>query len=212
MYNPFLVSSLFKKGLLIDKFKNKPRNKSISEILYKGKAGATPKSTVASYYNGNIPFLSISDISSQNKYINYTEKNISEDGLNNSSAWLVPKGSIILSMYASYGLPCINNIELATSQAMYSMILKNEINTEFIYYFLEYLKLINYYDSLVSTGTQSNLNAEKINGINIYCPEYEEQTKIANIFLKIDKKLSLENSKLNNLIELKKGLMQKMFV
>lgn len=108
------------------------------------------------------PFLSISDISSQNKCIKYTEKCISEEGLKNSSTWLVPKNSIILSMYASYGLLCINKIELATSQAMYSMIFQDDIDVEFIYYYLYYLQQINYYDRLVSTGTQSNLNAEKV--------------------------------------------------
>ena len=119
---------LFKKGLLILKFSNKVKNIKLEEIIKKGKAGGTPKSTVQKYYDGTIPFLSISDISSQNKYIKYTEKCISEEGLKNSSTWLVSKNSIILSMYASYGLPCINKIELATSQAMYSMIFKDDID------------------------------------------------------------------------------------
>lgn len=164
------------------------------------------------YYDGTIPFLSISDISSQNKYIKYTEKYISEDGLKNSSTWLVPKNSIILSMYASYGLPCINKIELATSQAMYSMIFKDDIDVEFIYYYLYYLQQINYYDRLVSTGTQSNLNAEKVNKIKIYCPNYDIQKNISKLFVSCDRKILLEENKLLKLQELKKGLMQSMFV
>lgn len=164
------------------------------------------------YYDGTIPFLSISDISSQNKYIKYTEKCISEEGLKNSSTWLVPKNSIILSMYASYGLPCINKIELATSQAMYSMIFKDDIDVEFIYYYLYYLQQINYYDRLVSTGTQSNLNAEKVNKIKIYCPNYDIQKNISKLFVSCDRKILLEENKLLKLQELKKGLMQSMFV
>ena len=203
---------LFKKGLLILKFSNKVKNIKLEEIIKKGKAGGTPKSTVQKYYDGTIPFLSISDISSQNKYIKYTEKCISEDGLKNSSTWLVPKNSIILSMYASYGLPCINNIELATSQAMYSMIFKDDIDVEFIYYYLYYLQQINYYDRLVSTGTQSNLNAEKVNKIKIYCPNYYIQKNISKLFVSCDRKILLEENKLLKLQELKKGLMQSMFV
>ncbi len=164
------------------------------------------------YYDGTIPFLSISDISSQNKYIKHTEKCISEDGLKNSSTWLVPKNSIILSMYASYGLPCINKIELATSQAMYSMIFKDDIDVEFIYYYLYYLQQINYYDRLVSTGTQSNLNAEKVNKIKIYCPNYDIQKNISKLFVSCDRKILLEENKLLKLQELKKGLMQSMFI
>ena len=203
---------LFKKGLLISKFSNKVKNKKLEEIIKKGKAGGTPKSTVQKYYDGTIPFLSISDISSQNKYIKHTEKCISEEGLKNSSTWLVPKNSIILSMYASYGLPCINKIELATSQAMYSMIFKDDIDVEFIYYYLYYLQQINYYDRLVSTGTQSNLNAEKVNKIKIYCPNYDIQKNISKLFVSCDRKILLEANKLLKLQELKKGLMQNMFV
>ena len=203
---------LFKKGLLISKFSNKVKNKKLEEIIKKGKAGGTPKSTVQKYYDGTIPFLSISDISSQNKYIKHTEKCISEEGLKNSSTWLVPKNSIILSMYASYGLPCINKIELATSQAMYSMIFKDDIDVEFIYYYLYYLQQINYYDRLVSTGTQSNLNAEKVNKIKIYCPNYDIQKNISKLFVSCDRKILLEANKLLKLQKLKKGLMQNMFV
>ena len=84
-------------------FKNK-----LKECFDFGKAGGTPKSTNKDYYNGYIPFLSISDMTTQGKYIYYTDKSITEAGLNNSTAWLVPKNSIIISMYASYGLVSIN--------------------------------------------------------------------------------------------------------
>lgn len=96
----------------------------LKSYYIKGKAGGTPKTTKREYYKGNIPFLSISDISNNGKYIYKCNKNISKDGLNNSAAWIVPTGSLILSMYASVGYPCINKIELTTSQAMFSMILK----------------------------------------------------------------------------------------
>ena len=188
------------------------RNATIEKAILKGKAGGTPKSSIPEYYNGNIPFLSISDISAQDKYIKYTEKYISELGLKNSSAWIVPENSIILSMYASYGLPCISKIRLSTSQAIYIMILKGKVDIEFIYYYLYYLKIINYYDKLVSTGTHPNLKAEKINKINIYCPNYNIQKSISQIFINIDNKILLEKNKLIKLQELKKGLMQSMFV
>lgn len=115
-------------------------------------------------------------------------------------------------MYASYGLPCINKIELCTSQAMYSMIFKDNVINEYVYYYLFYLNQIKFYDSLVSTGTQPNLNADKINKIKIYLPTKEEQIHISNNFQNTDKKINLEFKKLNKLQKLKKGLMQSMFV
>lgn len=207
-----MVSSLFKKGLLYVTFNKKTKNTTIENCINYGKAGGTPSSNNKAYYDGNIPFLSISDITNQGKYILSTEKTISQKGLDNSSSWLVPKNSLILSMYASYGLVAINKIELSTSQAMFNMIIKENNNIEYIYYYLEYLYQNNYYDKLVSTGTQSNLNANKVKNIKIYLPNIEEQNNIANIFTCIDNKICYEYKKICNLIKLKKGLMQNLFV
>ncbi len=56
---------------------------------------------IKKYYNGEIPFLSINDITNKGKYVRYTENHLSQSGLENSSAWVVPKYSLIMSMYAS---------------------------------------------------------------------------------------------------------------
>ena len=114
------------KGISCDYFSKQPNHiAKLKDLIIKGKAGGTPSSTIAEYYNGNIPFLSISDMTRQGKYVEFTEKHISENGLANSSAWIVPSNSLILSMYASVGLVCINKVPLATSQAMFSMVLKD---------------------------------------------------------------------------------------
>ena len=212
MYSPFLVSSLFKKGLLIKEFNNKKCSNKLKECFDFGKAGGTPKSTNKEYYNGYIPFLSISDMTTQGKYIYYTNKSITEAGLNNSTAWLVPKNSIIISMYASYGLVSINKIDLTTSQAMFNMVINKNYVVEYIYYYLYYLYISNFYNSIVSTGTQSNLNAEQIKLLDMYIPCYNEQKRIYEQFSKIDFKINLEQKKINELLYLKKGLMQNMFV
>ena len=203
---------LFKKGLLRKEFNNKKCSNKLKECFDFGKAGGTPKSTNKDYYNGYIPFLSISDMTTQGKYIYYTDKSITEAGLNNSTAWLVPKNSIIISMYASYGLVSINKIDLATSQAMFNMVINKNYVVEYIYYYLYYLYISSFYNSIVSTGTQSNLNAEQIKLLDIYIPCYKEQKRIHEQFSKIDFKINLEQKKFNELLYLKKGLMQNMFV
>ncbi len=203
---------LFKKGLLIKEFNNKKCSNKLKECFDFGKAGGTPKSTNKDYYNGYIPFLSISDMTTQGKYIYYTDKSITEAGLNNSTAWLVPKNSIIISMYASYGLVSINKIDLTTSQAMFNMVINKNYVVEYIYYYLYYLYISNFYNSIVSTGTQSNLNAGQIKLLDIYIPCYNEQKRIYEQFSKIDFKINLEQKKINELLYLKKGLMQNMFV
>ena len=86
--------------------------KSLGELCKKAKSGGTPKSTIKEYYDGNIPFLSISDITEQGKYLYSTEKTISKKGLENSTSWIVPIDSIIYTMYASVGFVSMNKIEL----------------------------------------------------------------------------------------------------
>ena len=203
---------LFKKGLLNFFFENKKTNGTIENCILYGKAGGTPASNIKDYYNGNIPFLSISDMTSQRKYILKTEKSISQQGIRNSSAWVVPKNSIILSMYASYGLIAINKIELATSQAMFGMIVNSKNNIEYIYYYLEFLYNNNYYDRLVSIGTQANLNADKVKKIKIYLPDINSQNKISKILKLCDEKIENENKVEFELRKFKQGLMQNMFV
>ena len=206
------VLKMYKKGLLLNEFSNKDKNISLEKILKIGKAGGTPKSTNRDYYNGDIPFLSISDMTNQGKYITKTEKKISKSGLENSSAWILPENTLILSMYASYGVVALNKIKLATSQAMFNMILKDNINIEYIYYYLNYLRETHYYDSIVSQGTQPNLNADKVRRMLIYLPSLEEQCKVSKIFINIDKKIDIENKKMEEILKLKNGLLQNMFI
>ncbi|MCJ7634819.1 restriction endonuclease subunit S, partial [Candidatus Bathyarchaeota archaeon] len=83
---------------------------SISREL---KAGGTPLTKIKEYYDdGNIPFVKIEDIVGSSKYLYGTKTRITEQGLRNSSAWLVPRDSLLYSMYASYGEPIINKIEV----------------------------------------------------------------------------------------------------
>ena len=183
----------------------------LKNLYIKGKAGGTPKTTNKEYYDGDIPFLSITDITSSGKYIDNCLKNISKKGLENSSAWIVPAGSLILSMYASVGLPCINKIELATSQAMFSMILKKGINIDYIYEYLKYFKE-NKLETYLEKGTQSNINSNIVENILIPLPDEEKISKIVNILTSIDKKIDNEKSILQLYIKQKEYLLNKLFI
>lgn len=145
----------------------------------------------------------------QGKYINYTEKFISEDGLENSAAWIVPKSSLILSMYASVGLVCINNLPLATSQAMFAMILKDNTKLNYLYYFLNYFRETKIH-RLLETGTQSNINADTVRAIQV--PIYSTMDTYVKTMLSIEKELQNEKDMLSCLLNLKAYLMSKMFI
>ena len=202
----------YKRGVLFSIFSDKSSNIKLDSLLKIGKAGGTPKSTTAKYYNGNIPFLNISDMTNQGKYIYTTTKKITEAGIENSSAWLVPKNSIILSMYASYGFVSINKIELATSQAMFSMVPNNEISYSYLYHYLNYLSFTNVYERMVSTGTQPNLNAEKIKNIPIYLPTFDKQNFITTLLDLLDDYIYKQEKLFKRTNDLKSYLLQKLFI
>lgn len=184
---------------------------TFNNCLERGKAGGTPKSTVSDYYGGTIPFLSISDMTESGKIVRNTEKSLTEKGLVNSSAWIIPAGSIILSMYASYGKVCYNAMELATSQALFGILLKASINKEFIYQSLCYLQQIHYWDQFIRKGTQPNINAEIIRNANVLLPCIEEQQKIADFLSAFDDKIEAVRKELEGWKTVKKGLLQQMF-
>lgn len=206
------IIELYKRGLLFYFFNNKTPNYKLDDLLKKGKAGGTPKTTNKLFYNGDIPFLSISDMTNQGKYICHTEKHISIDGINNSATWLVPDKSLIISMYASYGLVTINKIPLCTSQAMFSMIPINPEITNYLYYYLNFLSEIGYYDKMVSTGTQPNLNADKIKNIPIWYPDDSESKYISKSLDVFDDYLLKNNQLFDLLNKVKKSLLQQMFI
>ena len=163
----------------------------LDSLFIKGKAGGTPTSTNKEYYNGNIPFLSINDITTQGKYIYNTEKYITQMGLDNSSAWIVPKGCLIISMYASVGLVAINCIPVSTSQAMFAIQLKDENLIDYLYYYLSYFRYRHIHKYL-ETGTQSNINADIVRSILIPDYGYDMNIKIANSIKSIDDKIKNE--------------------
>ncbi len=90
----------------------------LGDVVQKMKAGGTPKRGIKEYWNGEIPFALIEDITSCGLYLSKTKNTITEEGLKNSNAWIVPENSLLLSMYATIGETAINTIPLATNQAI----------------------------------------------------------------------------------------------
>ena len=193
-------------------FAQKPNGWNRLDTLFsKGKAGGTPTSTNKEYYNGEIPFLSINDITKQGKYVRCTENYLSQSGLENSSAWVVPKYSLIMSMYASVGLVTINEMPLATSQAMFAMQLKDKNLLDYLYYYLSYFKYRHIHKYL-ETGTQSNINADIVRGITIPTYGYRHNIKIASTLQGVDAKTANELSVLEQLHRQKNYFLSQMFI
>ena len=183
--------------------------RKLGELFVIGGSGGTPSATNASYYGGDIPFLGISDI--KNRDITTTAKSITEKGLENSAAWIIPAGSICLAMYASVGKAGINRVSLATSQAFYNMVFEDETLRDFIYTRLEKADTDNEWNPLISTGTQANLNADKVKSFRILLPSSGERRLIAKYFADLDSLITLHQRKYDKLCVLKKSMLDKMF-
>ncbi|MCW7494629.1 restriction endonuclease subunit S [Leptospira sp. 2 VSF19] len=101
--------------------------------------GGTPKTEVAEYWNGNIGWLSGGDITDNHKsFVINSSKNISEMGLNNSSAKILPENSLVISARGTVGKFCILSQPMAFSQSNYGIIPNNSKNYFFTYLLLNY--------------------------------------------------------------------------
>jgi len=148
------------------------RLREFSEIT----AGGTPSRSEPKYWNGDIPWIKIGDM--KTKFINSTAESITKIGLNNSSAKIVPSGTILFSIFASIGTVGILNINAATNQAIVAINTNENINKEYMYYVLIALKNL-----LVRKGrgmAQMNINQEILKNTLIPIPPFEEQKRIVN--------------------------------
>ena len=173
-------------------------------------SGGTPSSKVQAIYNGGIPFLSISDMTAQGKYIYSTEKKISELGLINSSARIVNKGTILYAMYASLGKCSISAIKMAISQAVLGINVNTAIlDNVFLYYYLSFIE--NKVVAMGQTGTQSNLSKELVQNFVLKIPvDLTEQIAIATILSDMDAEIEALETKRSKYEQVKQGMMQQL--
>ncbi|WP_429981845.1 restriction endonuclease subunit S, partial [Mycoplasmopsis bovis] len=177
-------------------FTNTWEQGKLGNLIDKGGSGGTPNTSNAKFYNGSIPFLTIADLTKADGHIYSTEKHITNEGLNSSSAWIVPKGSLTLSIYATIGKIGIMHQNMATSQAFYSMVINDDITKKYLYYHLKKSDVFGEWTKLISTGTQANLNSEKVKSFGIFIPKNKsEQSKISSLFTHLDSLITLHQRK-----------------
>lgn len=171
-------------------------------------SGGTPTSSNPSYYDGNINFISISDMTASGKYIKMTEKTITELGLSNSSARIFPAGTLMYAMYASLGKCSISTIDTAISQAILGFKLSDQVERDFLYYHFCFIE--NKVKTMGQTGTQSNLSKGIVEDFSINLPSLSEQQAIASVLTSMDNEISALEAKLEKYSSIKQGMMQQL--
>ena len=181
--------------------------RKLKDVIIKAKSGGTPRRNVPEYWNGNISFAKAQDITKSSKYLHNTEEFITEKGLENSNAWIVPKDSLLLTIYGStLGFLAINKIPVATNQQIIGIIPnKNIIDIEFLYYWYLYFK--PYWSRFIRKDAIPHLTHEIVLNNLIPIPPLEEQKKIAEILSTIDNKIETETKYLEYMKKLKEKLL-----
>ena len=173
-------------------------------------SGGTPSKTKNEYWkNGNIPWIKISDF--KDKYIKFSEEKITKIGLENSSAKILKKGTILYTIFASVGKVAILDIEATTNQAIVGINLKedNSIDKDFLYYFLSSIE--NNIKKQARGVAQNNINISILKNINIPILPMSFQKNIVKTLNKLEN--ILENFKQKKLLInfLNKSLFSRMF-
>ncbi|MFM0658612.1 restriction endonuclease subunit S [Paraburkholderia sediminicola] len=147
---------------------------TLQEIASWG-SGGTPSRAVPRYFVGTIPWIKTGEL--REKYIRGSEENISEEGLENSSAKIFPKNSVGIAMYgATIGKLSIWGIDASTNQACAVGIPSEAIDKEYLYYFL-----LSEKETLIQAGkggAQPNISQGIIKAWPIALPPLREQHRI----------------------------------
>lgn len=183
---------------------------SIAEII----TGGTPRTEERSYWElKQIPWLSSGEV--HKRIITYTDDMISKEGFDNSSAQWVKEDSILIALAGqgkTRATVAINKIPLTTNQSIAGIIINKEYDTYFIFMSLE-----RQYEDIrkmsSGDGTRGGLNKQLVSKIPLIIPAtFREQQQIGTYFQNLDNLITLHQRKVEKLKEIKKSMLQKMFV
>ena len=188
-----------------------PHNWTIKYLSDFGRvqSGGTPSTSSPDYWDGDIPWCTPSDITrAPTKYINSTERTITEAGLNNSSAIVMPAGSILLCTRATIGELKINSIPMATNQGFKNIAIGDNGNAEFFYYLLQTKK--NSMLELAIGSTFLEISKTALCKIPLQIPTRDEQNRIAEALSTIDELITILEKQISKKAVTKQGAMQEL--
>jgi type I restriction enzyme S subunit len=184
---------------------------SIENGCIKVTSGGTPSRKNKDFYiNGVIPWVKTKEL--KDGYIQQTEESITHDAIKNSSAKILPSGTILLAMYgATVGMLGITQGEMTCNQACCALITDSEtLDKDFLFYFLlsNRKNLIN----LATGAAQQNISGALVKDIAVPRPDLQEQRKIGTVLRTLDDKIEL-NQKMNQTLEdIAKAIFKSWFV
>lgn len=175
-------------------------------------AGATPSTSIAEYWGGQIPWMNSGELNL--KRVFNVDNRITELGLKKTSTKLIPPGCILIGLAGqgkTRGTAAINYIDLCTNQSIASIHPnKDKFYSEFMFQQIDFMY---YHLRTLSKGEggRGGLNLSIIKSINISLPSIQEQKKIADCLESIDELITLHKQKHETLRAYRISLMQQLF-
>ena len=210
-----MLSKMFPKAgqtvpeIRLDGFEGEWELLEINDLADDFQSGGTPKTNVQEYWDGDIPWIQSSDLETNCLFEIKVQKSISEKGLKNSSAKIIPKDSIAVVTRVGVGKLAVMRHEYATSQDFLSLSnLKS--NIEFTAYLL-YRLLQKVVTQLQGTSIKGITKVELLSK-KVLIPSFSEQQAIGAYFSNLDNLITAHQEKISQLETLKKKLLQDMFI
>ena len=180
----------------------------VAEIV----GGGTPSTTNSDYWEGDIPWLTPRDLSTtEERFVAHGERNISRLGLENSSAKLLPTGTVLLTTRAPIGYLAIASNPMCTNQGFKSLIPNNKVvDNLFLYYLLK--NNVEYLKSVGVGTTFAEISGGALRQIEFEFPELSVQHQIAEILSALDDKIELNRQTNATLEAIAQAIFKEWFV
>lgn len=146
--------------------------------------GGTPARSDASYFDGDIPWVSVKDMADDQVVLRRTQEHISQRGLNSSASNLIPAGNILLATRIAIGRTCINAVDVAINQDLKALICSNRVVPKYLLYYL--LSQRHYLEDHGEGATVKGITLDLVKGLMLPLPPLPEQQRLAALLDKAD--------------------------
>lgn len=172
--------------------------------------GGTPKTSIAEYWNGDIPWLSIADFNNNSRWVEKTDKTITKEGLKNSATRILDVGDIVISARGTVGEMAQLKKPMALNQSCYGIRAKNGNDQNFLYYLIKYN--LNKIKKNVHGAVFDTITKNTFSEVGILLPSPREQKQIAAALSGFDDKIELLRRQNEVLEKIAQGIFKEWFV
>ena len=179
----------------------------VTEVI----GGGTPSTKVPEYWGGDISWITPKDLANfEFRYIKKGVRNITKKGLDDSSAKIVPKNTVLLTTRAPVGYLAIADNEVTTNQGFRSLVPKRRTKSEFLFYLLK--NNIAVLKANATGTTFGELSGSVLKSLKFAFPPVEEQEAITKILSDLDSKIELNNQINKNLEQIAQAIFKHWFI